>query len=225
MNQRANHDRLLHEAAKAPLDNIRSRAREQPEIVCLVIETLVSATGTINFDHLTKTKTVGDIINGIDAHFIPGLLSLIESMSLNPTRFSLEIADLETVRRILADMMLTLTRSRKIDLEEEWTRHVLRIFLNFSYVDETPNLSRPSREGFRSRLSSCINHMISSESKASEICYMVISHLEDMRASKDHKILLQADEAIQRSLEHAIRTVLEINRNQQSSKFKGIQVS
>lgn len=218
---------MLHEAAKAPLDRIKTRTRTQPKIACLMVETLISSSRLINFDHLTKTKTIGDIINGMNAQSLSDILNLIESMISNPGRYNLEATESDVVARTFANMLLTLTRGRNVDMEEAWMGHMLRILLELSYFDGplSSQIAAASRDTFRSRLMSCINHMISSESEASKACYTLISNLKTMREAPEFAAVLKADGSIQRSLKHAIRTVADIDHNRRSGEARGAQVS
>ncbi|KAF2237325.1 hypothetical protein EV356DRAFT_462095 [Viridothelium virens] len=227
VNQRSDSERLLHEAAKIPLDKIKGRVRAQPEAARSFVEALISSSGTVNFDHLTRTKTINNIINGTHGQFLLDLLGSIDSAVLTPGIWKLEAADVESHRRMLADMLLTLTRGRSVDLKEEWPKHLLQILLKFSYFYWEPSpeipISAATREIFRSRLMSCINHMISSESQASEVCSTIITSLEKMKDRKEYSVLLKSDEGVQETLQRAISTVVRMDHNKNSGDVGSTQ--
>ena len=214
VNHRSHPERLLHEAAKAPLDKAKTRVRTQPELAGLMFKTLVSSTA-INFDQLTKTKTITDMLTETDSKYLPEVLELIDAMVLNPTSLSApEVTEADANRRMLADLLLTITRSRNVDLAADWAAGLFDILLRHSYFDVGSSdhvaISRASREVFRSRLMSCVNHMMSSPSQAPEICFTVILSLKEMRKRKDLSSLLQMDDEIERSLVNAFHTVAEM---------------
>ena len=229
VNHRSDSKRLLHDAAKAPLDKIKDRVRSEPEIGVSVIKAIITSSQTVNFDGMTKTKTLGDLMREMHTKFIPDVLELIDGLVVKPNSYHAEASDADAIRQGLADMLLGITRGRRLDLDDDWTTLILQMLLKYSYFDwksgSHVKMSNKSRAAFRSRLTSCLNNMISSESNASSICFAVVSTLKNMLNDKDHTALLQADDGIQYSLDQAIDTVISMKHKVSLDTTKGNQVS
>ncbi|KAI9680273.1 MAG: DNA-directed DNA polymerase [Bathelium mastoideum] len=227
VNHRSDSQRLLHAAAKTPLDKIKNRVLSQPETSGPLLNALFFSTQTVNLDGLTKTKTIGDVLQEVDAQFLPEILDHIENLVVEHSGRHQELSDPDTNRRGFADMLLALVRGRSINLDEEWPRHLYEMLLKLSYFDQVTSprvpISKTVRDIFRSRLLSCINHMVSSGAMASRICFDVISCLKQTRDNEDYTALLQADASIELSLNRAIETVDTMNQQVSSNEAASSQ--
>ncbi|KAI9666629.1 MAG: DNA-directed DNA polymerase [Bathelium mastoideum] len=137
VNHRSDSQRLLHAAAKTPLDKIKNRVLSQPEKSGPLLNALFFSTQTVNLDGLTKTKTIGDVLREVDAQFLPEILDHIENLVVEHSGRHQELSDPDTNRRGFADMLLALVRGRSINLDEEWPRHLYEMLLKLSYFDQT----------------------------------------------------------------------------------------
>ncbi|KAK5124390.1 hypothetical protein LTR85_001607 [Meristemomyces frigidus] len=169
INQRTEPGRYLFEAAKAPLDLLVSRTKQEPAAAAQTFEMLV-AEGA--FDQSTKTKTIEGILQHADSESLSEIVSTLGSQVSRPAVEGEGQA--EGRRRAVADMLLSLVRTRRdptlLFTEETktgsdrgltpWLGRLLRLLVDFGYCKPTPApspaLVEGSRAVFRARLMSCL---------------------------------------------------------------------
>jgi DNA polymerase phi len=165
INQLSDSKRYLHRAAQKSLRAIHSRVEADPEIAYYAITGLLSGNGTPNFDHITKTKTIEKLLTQASNTALARILQHYEDCIQHPSTVDLKAA--ESRRQLLADQLVAVLRSGKSYKSDEWTMSLLSMFARFGYftVDPRPSppLSEASQNVFRTRLLSCLAHLISSK--------------------------------------------------------------
>ncbi|GAB7351533.1 hypothetical protein MBLNU459_g2171t1 [Dothideomycetes sp. NU459] len=111
INQRAEKERYLHEAAKAPLQNMILRAKADQDAIPILLKGLLSEHGAIDFDRITKTKTVDELLNRSASDSAEHSVRILSELVANPNTD--DSTQAETRRRMLADMFLSLGRKGK----------------------------------------------------------------------------------------------------------------
>lgn len=226
---RAENQRYLFEASKAPLLALTTRCKQNPGNSSQVVHRLLP-NGAVNFDQATKTKTVEALLAQASPAELSEIVSLIEDMSLRPKAQSSEQSQVESRRRMLADLTLTLLRSKKepSDLVTRtsksqvesvaWLSAISDLFIKLGYDDASdrtnaeasPPFSDASRAMYRARLSSCASHIITLPvADASPVLYGMIKSL---RASKSAKVPEQSGQDIKGLLKRTDKAMAKAAR-------------
>ncbi|KAI9710516.1 MAG: DNA-directed DNA polymerase [Bogoriella megaspora] len=213
VNQRSHAERLLHDSAALPLAKLNDRVKIESDhqMAAAIMESVIKTARAVNFDLITKTKTIQNIISGAPAASLESILDLIVRLIHDPTAAGFKEGDTENVRQSLANLLLMVVRNRDLEASDESAERVLLVAMKYSFSDSRiapqPPISASSREVFRARLMSCITHLMLSQTEALTVCTKIIAFLKDLRESKDQELLLRADENIQENLRQAISMV------------------
>lgn len=171
LDQRAKPDRYLYDAAKLVLDKIIARAKQEPGVAGASVQALLD-NGAVNFDQLTKTKTVESVIAQAEAHSLMSIASYTERLMRQGPES--DEAKANNQRRFLADILLMMVRihkhagtellgddDREVLQDTYWVEEVLHILTNLAYgavLHTRPaGFSDASEAVCRSRLMSCLN--------------------------------------------------------------------
>lgn len=183
INQRAEPDRYLHEAARVPLQQICLRGKADQEAISVMIGGLLSEHGTIDFDRMTKTKTVDELLTRCRVESGGASLAVLANLVINPNAD--EPSQAESRRRMLADMMLHMARKAQPEGKDslqvstnDATKNAPWVGLFVTLCDfayggpsagresppqelPSPPLSDATQEVFKARLMSSLNHVLS----------------------------------------------------------------
>ncbi|CAD0053047.1 unnamed protein product [Aureobasidium pullulans] len=204
INQRAGQDRYLHEAAKGPLSQMVTRSKSDQESIPVMLKGLLSGNGAVDFDRLTKSKTAEDLFARAKDESAKDALTLLQQLSAKPNAEDQPQADLK--RRLLADMMLNMARKQQAE-EGKDNGSIASLVLSmvpFGYADASagalkasPPLSEASQEMFRSRLMSCLNHILSARMDTDfAILEKVVEEVKTVDAASKTGLRTKADEEI-----------------------------
>lgn len=178
-NQLASPERYLHRTADRVTKAMVVRARTHPSVSSPILKALLTSPhGDVNFDKLTKTKTVETLLSQADNSTFEQLGAIYDELILRPgVQDEREAA---SKRLILADQLASAVRNMHIEskvqqLESTSQCVIIRSFLSllakYAYFDlekapsghdnrATPPISQASRQMFRSRISSCLTHLV-----------------------------------------------------------------
>ena len=253
MNQLSIRDRYLHRAADKSLKGLLARARSQPLEKGPILRSLVIGPhGGVNFDKLTKTKTIETLLALMtDASFTEVKIVFDSLIGRPGTQDEKEAAH---SRQIAADQLICLLRSLQVEqlagdfLSEDDTHShpvlgILSMFAKYSFFDleskngtdshPTPPISQASRNMFRTRLSSSLAHLLGKSPDPTQIAYALVKYIHDqVEGEAFGKLLLQADENVQdvfrsaqRNLDWANKTLRSATEDDSRSHlFKSIQL-
>lgn len=230
INHRVESDRYLHEAAKAPLLQAVARGKAEHEAIPPMLGCFLSERGSVDFDKLTKTKTVEDLIKRTKGESADQCLLIIRKLIVNPDTDNQQQAD--NRRRMLADMLLTMVRSRQ---PEEKTgsktdalpgMNVFLIMVDFGYSGSSagkhkasPPLSDATQEIFRARLMSCLSHAMSSRiDEEFFIPETVVSAVRDADKKSPIGLRTKADKQVLKVVEKAYDALSELRRLEKKNK-------
>ncbi|THW91439.1 hypothetical protein D6D15_03852 [Aureobasidium pullulans] len=226
INQRAGQDRYLHEAAKGPLSQMVARSKADQESIPVMLKGLLSGNGAVDFDRLTKSKTAEDLFARAKDESAKDALTLLQQLSAKPNAEDQPQADLK--RRLLADMMLNMARKQQAE-EGKDNGSIASLVLSmvpFGYADASagalkasPPLSEASQEMFRSRLMSCLNHILSARMDTDfAILEKVVEEVKTVDAASKTGLRTKADEEIVNNLETAHKTLKALKKLEQKQK-------
>jgi DNA polymerase phi len=226
INQRAGQDRYLHEAAKGPLSQMVTRSKSDQESIPVMLKGLLSGNGAVDFDRLTKTKTAEDLFTRARDQSAADALTILQQLSAKPNAEDQPQAD--TKRRLLADMMLNMARKQQAE-EGKDNENIASLVLSmvpFGYADATagalkasPPLSEASQEMFRSRLMSCLNHILSARMDPEfTILEKVVEEVKTTDAASKTGLRTKADQEIVDNLDKAHKTLKALKKLEQKQK-------
>ena len=220
MNQLASSDRYLHRNAEKVVKSIYSRLETDSSIAMTVLACLLKAPhGCVNFDQITKTKTVEKLLPQVDDKNLGDLVQFYAGIMQDPNTQEEKAASLD--RQIAADHLLSVVRSRQTLTDTEssmqsgptlFVKKVLALFAQhayFSHQQEShldnrsigPSISDGTRSVLRSRISSCLTHVLAKSAQPAHITYDLVHFIRDLeKKDGDFKLLFECDEAVNKTI-------------------------
>ncbi|KKY26592.1 putative dna polymerase v [Diplodia seriata] len=233
INQRNDSERILHNAAKLPLDDMRARAKRDPESAAPMIENLITKHGSLNFDQITKNKTVEGVLSHANDVALGEIVPLFRRLIYSPEDRDEKVAEIQ--RRAIADMLVTVVRSRNkenpIGSDDSWLRKLLTFLTELAYFTPTaaispdflplPGVSDASRSMFQGRLTSCLAHLLSSKLDIEmEYPFVVVSHIHSKSKKKGLALVFEADKKVLKVVQDAQERTREISKKLSKAKDK-----
>ena len=222
MNHLALPDRYLHRITLKVLKAIHARVEIEPQIRTAVIRGLLGPNGHANFDYVTKTKTVEKLLSQIDAQILRTVLPLFEHLILKPQ--VREETGAASRRQMLADQLLSVLRSRQIDglskaAVSEYNacmEHLLTFFVDVAYFSPRlavePSISKASQDVFKSRIASCLTHMVAKTEDPAQFPYYVVTTIHKReKEDADNRPLFDADDNIRKNVARAWKTLDKVH--------------
>jgi DNA polymerase phi len=225
INQSKKEDRFLHSAALAALNSIAAKIRQAPKSALPIFVALTSKNGTIDFDKITKTKTLEQILSAASDDVLKKIVRHLNSLVLRPETEEQVVAD--SRRQIIADLLLNMVKHYKRyeeaadDLAEKdgWLYKTLEILVEYAYFVPSqsaktskvplPPLGDRSRQMFQERLSSCLTKLLSVDvGSRSTFALAIVSMIRaKTTSSKSMNLAFKADESVTQALEKASETL------------------
>lgn len=196
MNQLAVEDRYLHRMAAKSAKSIQARVSKEPQFAAAAINGLMGSTGSVNFDQVTKTKTVEKIAVEANLDALKKIVPLLEKLITKPGTDDSKAA--ASSRQFLANLLMSIVRSRVSTQDNEdgiqaVLEHILTIFVRYAYFTPTetekgprPAVTPQTQELFRSRINSCLNSLIASQKYAATLPYAAIRRIRDAAKSEEY---------------------------------------
>jgi DNA polymerase phi len=225
INQSKKDDRFLHSAALAALHSVQTKVQQETTSALPAFVALTSKNGSIEFDKITKTKTLENILLSTDDNTLKKIVRHMNSLILRPDTEEQSVAD--SRRLIIADLLLNLIKQYKhyrevpdnMAEQEGWLYKTLEIFVEYTYFVPSsnaktskvplPSLSTQSRQMFQERLSSCLTKLLDVDvGSRSTFALMTVDMIRSKSASsKSLDLAFKADERVTRTLENASQTL------------------
>jgi hypothetical protein len=111
INQSKKEDRFLHSAALAALSSVQLRVEQEDGTALPIFVALTSKHGSIEFDRITKTKTLEQILASADDKSLMKIVRHLKSLILRPESEEQTVAD--SRRQAIADLLLNTVRQYK----------------------------------------------------------------------------------------------------------------
>lgn len=235
INQSKKEDRFLHSAALNALQSIQARVENEPTYSLPVFVALTSKHGIIDFDKITKTKTLETIILCADESSLKKIVRHLNSLILRPETEEQAVAD--SRRQVIADLLLNLVKhyKRYEDLSDDtieqdgWLRKTLEVYVEYAYFVPSqsaktskvplPPLGEKVQQIFQERLSSCLTKLLSLNIESrSALAMAVVGMIQSKSASsKSLSLAFKADKAVAKTLKDASQTLDAISAKVRSS--------
>ncbi|KAI9808923.1 MAG: DNA-directed DNA polymerase [Pycnora praestabilis] len=233
INQLAGTERYIHQAATKSLKVMHARVERNPDLAAVIATSLITTGAMNSFAQLMKTKTIEKLLIQASVPALQQIILLFQQLIERPG--TQEQKTSETQRRSLADQLLSLLRIRKINPSsaaktfepEPWVEQILYLFTKCGYFAASydssdpkhspePPISPASQDMFRSRLSSCLTHLLSTKSVTQpDYPYLVVRRIQQQEQTngEDHS-LLDADKTVRKALLRAWKTVERIHKKE-----------
>ncbi|KAL8952334.1 MAG: hypothetical protein Q9222_001745 [Ikaeria aurantiellina] len=239
INQLASKERYLHRAAERTVKSVIDRVELEPSVAAIALSglLLVVADEKVNFDQLTKTKTIEKIVTLADHASLYHLLPDLRAKLFRPG--ALDDKAVAASRQMTADLLTSIVKSRQgNDLKEDWSSvdltnlisAVLETLATCSYsFPETaqtdapdspvPPLSSRTRDMLKVRLSSCLSHVISRSSSPAFFVYKIVKSIQEHEAEGMSSLILDDTGSVSRSLAKASVELEELHISTTTTKL------
>ncbi|TKA80711.1 hypothetical protein B0A49_01114 [Cryomyces minteri] len=232
INQRKDPKGYLHTAAKAPLNQMITRAKGTPELATVFVKALLTDHGSINFDQVTRSKTVETALSMASPTALTEIITFLGRLIF---RCDLIEQPAEIRRRTLADMLVSLVRSRVAERDsaslDMWLLPLLKLFVKVTYfvpssaedTEDTavPPVSDASRAMFQSRLSSCLTYLLISKlDENMSYPYFIVQQIHKQSKKSALQLVFQAEKAVRKTIKQAHTTLNEIVAKEKQYRSK-----
>lgn len=237
INQLASPDRYLHRIAEKSVKAIILKAELDSSLAVPALECLLSPpNGQANFDHATKTKTVEKLISSLDSKYVKDLVAVFRGIILRPGTQDVHAAAM--VRQVVSDHLVNLVRSSQFTDgslspdASEGIQLALSILADFTYFNsrlekdknsgdepsEDPPFSAASRDVFKSRILSCLTHLISKSSNPAKFAYYVVAGIHTREDQEDFAdSVLSEDGTVRESIRTSWKVLEQIHHKEPDS--------
>ena len=237
MNQLSSPERYLHLAAEQAIDILLQRVRSEASLAVPSLNGLMSPpNGEVNFDLITKTKTVEKLVNMVTNAYLDDLLQLLRRLVINPgVRDEKGVA---SRRQVIGNLLLSTARSRSVltggdkpapSEAEQGILQILSLLVELAYFtrinqsnrpgsEDDPPMSPASHDMFQARILSCLTDLTTKSTNPSKFAYHVVKVIfSRQEQSASFTPLLAMDNAILEVMRKARRLLDKIHLKEQSS--------
>lgn len=224
-NQLAVEARYLHNMAVKAAKSIQSRVSRDPEFAACAVSGLMGPSGAINFDQITKTKTIEKIVMEANTDALNTIVSILEKLIQAPGTVNVKIS--ASNRHVLAGLLMVIVRAlgaeaKRGPTESSWDilERILLIFLRFGYFTDKdadkpiaqPALTEATQELFRSRINSCLNIFIANRDYA-DLPYIMVRKIHEAVKSKEFgKCVVSMDGTVRQSVKTAFKSLKQLSK-------------
>lgn len=226
VNQLSVKDRYLHRIAQRAAKSIENRAANDPEFITPALRGLMGPAGAVNFDQITKTKTVEKLMSEGSGDGLDHAVEFLEELITEPGTDDAKAA--VSRRRQLATLLTSIVKSlaTKSDAPEgldSTIKQVMLVLARFAYFvpansskakDSVPQppIAESTQEFFRGKISSCLNTVIAGRKNAASVAYQVIQSIREKDQSGEHgKFVIDMGEKIGKSVDSAFKILKKIH--------------
>jgi DNA polymerase phi len=229
VNQSKKEDRVLHTAALAALRSVQSRVEQDSSSALPIVVALTTKHGSVDFDKVTRTKTLDQILLSADDNTLKKIVRHLKSVVLRPESEEQSVAD--SRRQTIADLLISTVKhfKRYEELSEDvfegdnWLRGILELLVEYAYFTPAasvktskvplPPISEGSRSMFQERLSSCLTKLLGVDvGSRSSFASMIMSIIRSKIAStKTLEPVFKAEPSVMKTVEKAFETLDKIS--------------
>ncbi|KAI1933839.1 DNA-directed DNA polymerase [Ophidiomyces ophidiicola] len=230
VNQLSVEDRYLHRVAQKAAKSIQTRGANDSEFTISALRGLTGPAGIINFDQVTKTKTIEKLISDAPFDNIGQVIIFLQDLIASPGS-----DDIKTVgsRRQQLSTLLTLVvkslvaksdTSGRLDSSIKDAMVALARPAYFVSLGEAttrsydPAVSQSSQEFFKNKISSCLNMVIAGHKNASSIVYGVIQDIHKLGQNGEcGKFVIEMGQNISDSVDAGFRILKKMHHKEKKS--------
>lgn len=219
INQSSENNRLLNKVAKKTLLKITEVTSEQPDKTISVLKNLlVGNYGSLQFDRLTKSKTVESLVTNpvSNVKLAKFFINILQKPNSDDKDTALK------AQKWSIDQLLHLVRAKKSKLEAksdlEWIDSILKSLVQVAYFKESAEQEEsPISEFAQERLNSILSDVVTIERTDNQTwSYKTLSAL--LEYSKDHIPIFNFDEELKAVKDKSLKILKKIRNKRESSK-------
>lgn len=204
INQLASKERYLHLAAEKTIKSLLIRAENEPSVASAALRGLIACTShlTVSFDDITKTKTVERLLALVHPSSLGQLVPELCVQLVSPG--TTQEKDASARRQITIDQLTYLLKSHQKRTKQDThgsecsslTRQILGVLATYSYFSPSqadcpvPPLSLRTQETLRTRLSTCLLHILSNSPAPTSLASHVVDVILRCEADKHMNLIL-----------------------------------
>ncbi|KAL9039795.1 MAG: hypothetical protein Q9180_002318 [Flavoplaca navasiana] len=209
INQLASKERYLHLAAEKTIKSLLIRAENESSVASAALRGLISCTShlTVSFDDITKTKTVERLLALAHPSSLGQLVPELCVQLVSPG--TIQEKDASARRQITIDQLTYLLKSHQKRTKQDThgsecsslTRQILGVLATYSYFSmknprpgqadcPVPPMSSRTQETLRTRLSTCLLHILSNSPDPSSLASHVVDVILRCEADKHMNSIL-----------------------------------
>lgn len=135
INQLGNSDRLLHRAALKTTQTIQEVVKSQPHLGFVLVTQLIGKNGHQNFDSITKTKTVEQVLSSLDVERVREYVGHLGRVICEgvETEEEDELTEIANRRKWALDQLLFLVRTPTVPKDDQLLEDVLTFLAAHGY--------------------------------------------------------------------------------------------
>ncbi|KIS71846.1 DNA-directed DNA polymerase [Mycosarcoma maydis] len=144
INQLGNRDRLLHRAAVKTTETIQDVVKQQPHLGFVLVTQLIGKNGHQNFDSITKTKTVEQVLSSLDNDRVREYVKHLGDVICqgNHTEDEDELTEITNRRKWALDQLLFLVRTPTVPKDDQLIVDILTFLAAHGYFTMHKPLKR-----------------------------------------------------------------------------------
>ena len=223
VNQLASKERQLHGMAQRCQVALLARAKNSASAILPMLTALLRTSGYLQVDLSIKSKMVEKLLKNSDAAALPGIVSLLKDMIIDP--HTKDEKGAAHIRQIAADYLLTIVKLLLLPEQQNSTSQqskdvieiVLETLSSCAYFKHTLAQGKPpltaissrSHEMLKSRITSCLTLVIDKETTACHHPYQLAMAL----AQKENEIQQRAGprKGLRESVSQATKLLTEVH--------------
>lgn len=215
-------DRFLHQAAQKSATTLLARTSSDSASQVPILKALLAGPhGNLEFDKISKTKTVETLLSQVDHSNFSEFTAMYEELLFQPCAANEKEA--ASKRSVAADQLVSTMRSlqgnRKVTfpnaIEALFIHNIMALLGKCAYLDlqilpsvgsskPSPPIPQSSRENFKSRVSSCLLHLIAKDIDPAYFAHDLISTLRSYDDnSKPATLLIEGDDSVMKVIAKA----------------------
>jgi DNA polymerase phi len=208
------------------------RSEACPWAVPVIVKQLIPDNGTPDFDSLTKTKTVEKITILADEEGLSEIVGDLKMILVDPLGSKgregaedsqeQQVKTAEVRRQWAANQMLSLIRKGKSAKAASWIGGVVTILAGFGHLESPIDgieigsaVSVANQEMFRSRLLSCLTHLIFIKDIVFDDKtwpYWAVQSILQSKDSPPRRLVMELDDTIESAIRSAQEALGKINK-------------
>ncbi|KAF4548989.1 DNA polymerase phi-like protein [Elsinoe fawcettii] len=216
INQRSSPSNSLHTAVEVPLKALCQRSKQDPEVAAIFLRAIIDKSGLPNFDRLTRTKTIDELLSHVAAEDVEQILDIVDNTICRPK--TSEHTDAEVSQRSCADLLLALARKQHPAITANrtgprasnlvtsngttsifpWTK-LFSLLAQHAYLIKkgTEPLLPAIQEVYQARTMSCLTHTLDAGLDPDfDHATHVVTTIKKLTKSGKHDLVLKADPAV-----------------------------
>ncbi|ANB15170.1 Pol5p [Sugiyamaella lignohabitans] len=214
-NQLSQQDRLLNKEAKKVVSSLQDAVAKRPEITIDIVECLLEKIP--NFDVITKTKTLSNLILAVPSDQISRLVDVFVSIFEDPKKSEEKATELR--RQWALDNLLSLVKTRRSEPGSSvWIEQIINVLVKFGFFKGLgPAVSPTTVENCHTRLNSVLSLTVGSNRDDNRSwAFYVLNSILSLEEAKN-ELVHDFEGDLLKAKNKSIKTLEKIRKKRSSS--------